>query len=343
LPSASILRSPRKMLLVSILIWGISIASVMGNAILKICLLVTLTFKSGVIAVLSIKSAKISYFAAEMQHVNPSFNIQATGIDFETAQLFAEAGPTGISLAVLGADNCFNAVVTYAFATGLSDAELTENLKTICSSESLLQKPFAKTHIFWSFTESILVPAELMNADRNVNMLNLVFGDARQGIIRSDFLYKHNLHNVYRLPDAVAGIIASYLPVATQTHLFSALVNKDMPAGNHLFTVFYSNSLTIVLCKEGDLQVVQNFTYNNADDCVFHLLNVCKGFDVEPDSTTLHINGMIDSKSGLYAAIYKYFLNIVFDMLPDGYTYTPEINNYPPHFFSHLFELASCV
>jgi hypothetical protein len=324
-------------------IWGISMASVMGNAILKICLLVTLIFKSGIVAVLSIKSAKISYFAAEMQHVNPSFNIQAAAIDFETAQLFAEAGPAGVLLAVLDANNCFNAVVTYSFANGLSDAELAESLKNICNNEILLQKQYAKTHIFWGFTESILVPAELMNADRNVNMLNLVFGDARQGIIRSDFLYKHNIHNVYRLPEPVADVFASCMPVATQTHLFSALVNKDMPAGNHLFAVFYSNSLTILLCKEGRFQVVQNFNYSNADDCVFYLLNVCKGFDVEPDSATLHINGMIDSKSGLYAAIYKYFLNIEFDALPEEYSYTAEINNYPPHFFSHLFGLALCV
>ena len=278
-----------------------------------------------------------------MQHVNPSFNIQPPGIDFEKALLFAEAGPMGVSVVVLDADNCFKAVVTYAFAAGLSDTELAENIQLVCSSENLLQNQYRKTHIFWSFTESILVPAELMNADRNVNMLNLVFGDARQGSIRSDFLHKHNLYNVYRLPEAIADIFANHLPVATQTHLFSSLVNREMPVSNHLFTVFYSNSLTIMLCKEGKLQVVQNFTYNNADDCVFQLLNVCKGFDVEPNSTTLHINGMIDEKSGLYVAIYKYFLNIEFDKLPDEYTYSDEIKNYPPHFFSHLFALASCV
>ena len=56
-----------------------------------------------------------------------------------------------------------------------------------------------------------------------------------------------------------------------------------MPAGNHLFTVFYGNSLTLMLCREGKLQVIQNFTYTHPDDCVFHLLNVCKGFDVQPD------------------------------------------------------------
>ena len=278
-----------------------------------------------------------------MQHVNPSFNIQAPGIDFERAQLFAEAGPMGISLVVLGADNCFNAVVTYTFAAGLNDTELAEKLTAIFSSENLLQKQYHKSHIYWAFAESILVPAELMNADRNLNMLNLVFGDAKQGLIRSDFLYKHNLYNVYRTPECVVDVFLSYLPVATQTHLFSTVVNRDLPEGNHLFTVFYSNSLTIMLCKEGKLQVVQNFSYNNADDCVFHLLNICKGFEVQPDSATLHINGMIDEKSGLYAAIYKYFLNIEFDKLADNYNYYEAIKDHPPHFFSHLFALASCV
>ena len=129
----------------------------MGKAIDRICLLVTLTFKSLVIAVLSIKSAKISYFAAEMKHVNPSFSIQAPKINFGAAQLFAEAGPTGVSLVVLDTDNYFKAVVTYALATGLNDNELTEKLKEIFKSENLLQKQYHKTHIFWSFPESILV------------------------------------------------------------------------------------------------------------------------------------------------------------------------------------------
>jgi len=125
--------------------------------------------------------------------------------------------------------------------------------------------------------------------------------------------------------------------------LFSELVNKDIPAGIHLFTGFYTSSITILLCRDGKLQVIQNFNYIHADDCVFHLLNVCKGFDVLPDSVTLHINGMIDEKSGLYAAIYKYFLNVEFDKLPESYTYTDAIKVHPPHFFSHLFDLASCV
>lgn len=249
----------------------------------------------------------------------------------------------GFSIVVLDSDNCFKALVTYTFETVLSDVDMAEKFKDIFSSENLLQKQYSKTHIFWSFAQSILVPAELMNTDRNDNMLNLVFGDAKQGVIRSDFLYKHNLHNVYRTPQAINDIFLNYLPVATQTHLFSTIVNKDLPQGNHLFTVFYSNSLTIMLCKAGKLQAVQNFNFSHADDCVFHLLNVCKGFDVQPDSVTIHINGMIDAKSALYEIIYKYFLYIEFDTLPETYSYHETIKDHPPHFFTHLFALVSCV
>lgn len=343
LPNASVLKPPRNMLLVSMFICGISMASVMGSAIDSICLLVTVTFKFFVVAVLSIKSAKISYFAAEMQHVNPSFNIQQPGINFETARLFAEAGPMGISITVLDSNNCFVAVIEYAFSPGLTVQDLAEKFTGIFKTEKLLQQKFSKTYMYWSFAQSILVPAELMNDDRNANMLNLVFGDSKKGIIHSDFLFKHNLHNVYRIPENVIDVFSVYLPVAIQTHFFSAMVNRDIPAGNNLYTVFYSNSLTIMLCKDAKLQVIQNFDFINPDDCIFHLLNVCKGFEVAADSVNLHISGMIDMGSGLFSAVNKYFLHTTFDELPEGFEYTAAIQELPSHFFSSLFYLASCV
>ncbi len=278
-----------------------------------------------------------------MKHVNPSFSIQAPKINFDAARVFIEAGPTGVSLAVLDEDNIFKAVVIYSFPGGLTENELNPLFKEIFSSETLLQKQYRKWHIFWSFPQSILVPAELMNEDRNLNMLNLVFGDVEQGAIKSDFLYRHNLHNVYRVPQTVIDSFNGYVPVATHTHVFSAMVNRELPEGNHLYTVFYSNSLTIMVCKEGRLQVIQNFVYNDPEDCVFHLLNVCKGFDIPQSSVSLHISGMIDEHSGLYAAIYKYFLQVQFDELPAEYDYDEAIKEHPQHFFSALFALASCV
>lgn len=280
----------------------------------------------------------------QSQQVNPSFNIRSAGIYTESAQLFIEAGPMGISLVMLNTGDSFQAVATYSFTGQLNELQTAEKMKEILQDDEFLQKSFAKTHIIWSYPESILVPPNLVNAESNTEMLDLVYGDAQKAVIKSDFLYKHNLHNIYRIPETVADSFAAKFPYATQTHQYSLLVNREMNYGeDELFVVFYSNSLTVMLCKGGQLQVIQNFGFSSPEDTAYHLLNVCRSFDVEPTKVKLHINGMIDERSNLYTAIYKYFLNIEFDKLPGNYTYAEEIKEHPSHFFSHLFALAACV
>ena len=268
-----------------------------------------------------------------------SFNIQAPGIYTESAQLFVEVGPRGISIVIMNTGNFFQAVVIYSFPDQLNEAAL----KEILQGNELLQQHYLKTHIFWAFPESILVPPELMNDDSNIEMLNLVYGDAKGDPVKSDFLYKHNLHNIYRIPETIRGSLSAKFPMATQSHQYSLLVNRNFKKEDELFVVFYTNHLTMMLCKEGHLQVIQDFEYSSPDDSVYHLLNACKSFEVMPAKVILHISGLIDERSGLYASIYKYFLNVEFDKLPGNFSCTEEIKDHPPHFFSHLFALASCV
>jgi len=280
----------------------------------------------------------------QSQYVNPAFNILTAGIYTGSAELFVEAGPMGISIVVLNIGKCFQAVVTYSFPNKLNEQQLIETMKDVLEADELLQKPYTKTNIIWAFPESILLPPGLVNSDNHGDMLNLVYGDAKKGDLKSDFLYKHNLHNIYRVPGKIARAFESKFPYASQTHQYSLLVNREMnTAEDELFVVFYTNSLTLMLCKEGRLQVIQGFSFDSPEDTAYHLLNVCKSFDVQPNKVKLHISGMIDEKSNLFTAIYKYFLNIEFDPLPGDYIYAGEIKEYPPHFFSHFFAIASCV
>lgn len=250
----------------------------------------------------------------------------------------------GISLVVLNIGKCFQGVVTYSFSNKLNEQQLTETILEILKNNELFQKPFSKTHIIWAFPQSIILPPGLVNSDNNADMLNLVYGDARKAISMSDFLYKHNLHHIYRIPEKVAESFTSKFPYAAQTHQYSLVVNREMNnAEDELFVVFYTHSLTLMLCREGRLQVIQNFTFDSPEDTAYQMLNVCKSFDVQPNKVKLHISGMIDENSNLYSAIYKYFLYIEFDKLPGDHIYAEEIKEYPPHFFSHLFLLATCV
>jgi len=249
----------------------------------------------------------------------------------------------GISFTILNTGDCFQAVQMYSFPNKLTEAEVNEEMQETLGTDPLLKRQYKEIHLIWCFPESILVPPELFDREDSQAMLNLVFGDTRETTISHDFLYKHNLYNVYRVPESMAKIFADKLPAVPQTHQYSLLVDRVRKGGNEFFVLFYTGSLTVMLCKEGNLQAIQNFIYNTPDDIIFHLLNVCKSFEVAPDSARLCLSGMVDKKSNLYAAIYKYFLHIEFDSMPANFTVAEELKSQPPHFFSHLFYQAICV
>lgn len=275
--------------------------------------------------------------------MNPSFNILAPNIYTGSATLFIEAGPTGISFVVLNTGDCFQAVVTYSFPNRMNPAEIQEEMEEILRTEPLLQKPFSKTHLIWTYPESILVPPELYDREQSKDMLELVFGDLVQGSIFHDFLYRHNLYNTHRIPDSIRRIFEERIPVSTQRHQYSLLIDRARQEGNELFLCFYSGSFTLMLCKDGNLQIIRNVIYNTPEDVAYYLLDTCRCFEIAPDSVKLSLSGMIDKKSNLYAAVYKYFLHIEFAELPPHHAVAEEIRAHPPHFFSHLFYQALCV
>lgn len=275
--------------------------------------------------------------------MNPAFNIQSPDIDTATAELFVEAGPTGISFVVLDAGNCFSAIVIYSFPTGISTAAIAEQVREISKSEKYLQASYKKINICWTFTESILVPDALVDAAGHTLMLDLVYGDANSGSVKSDFVSRQGMHNVYRIPAVVIDALPATWQYVGQTHQYSLLPDLATKTGNCLWVVFYSNSLTAMLSKEGQLQVIQHYEYGNADDAAYQLLNICASFDAVTDETILQASGMIDTGSNLYASLYKYFLHIELASLPVDHHYAAAIKNYPAHFFSHLFTLATCV
>ncbi|HAO47579.1 MAG TPA: hypothetical protein DCQ97_11680 [Chitinophagaceae bacterium] len=275
--------------------------------------------------------------------MNPSFNIQAPKIYTESAKLVIEAGPMGISFIILNTGDCFQAVVIYAFPNKLTRAEVNEELEEILNTEPLLKKKYKETHIIWSFPESILVPPAFFEKENSDAMLDLVFGDACRPVLHHDFLYRHNLHNVYRVPENTGSLFDTILPSVPQSHQYSLLPGRMVKEGEELFVLFYTGSFTIMLCSDGNLKAIQNFLFNTPEDIVYHLLDTCRAFDTDPSRVRLCLSGLVDKKSNLYMAIYKYFLHIEFDTIPAHFSVAEELKNQPPHFFSHLFYQAICV
>ena len=278
-----------------------------------------------------------------MQILNPSFNIVSPNTDTADCSLLIEISGPGVSFIVINADNHCSALSVYHFDAGTSPDKVGNYLNDIAASQSILQQQFKKINFVYAFAASVLVPQLFINATANRGMLELVYGDSTEGIVRNDFINQHKFHNIYSVPKQVDWEIANLFLHGSHHHLYSLLAQISKPTGNHLYCIFSITQITVQLLKEGQLQVIQSFDFKEPADAIYHLLNVCERFEVNINETVVHLNGMIDADSNLYHELYKYMAHPVFEVLPNTFTYDEEIKKYPAHYFSHLFELATCV
>ncbi|MEP7142170.1 MAG: DUF3822 family protein [Ferruginibacter sp.] len=271
-----------------------------------------------------------------------AFHIQPINIDTSSADLYLEINAQGLFYIILNNSICV-ALVIYHFKTGISDETTAEYIHQVIADQPVLQQDFNTIHIIYGYTPSILVPGQFINDKDNNAMLDLVYGDVSERVTRADFMEKHAIYNVYGIPTVIEMVIAHYFGSAVYTHLFSLLPDVVKDPGNHLYCIFSTGQLKTLLIKEGKLQITQNYSYKTPEDVAYHLLNICKSFGVNANNTVVHLSGMIDANSPLYNELYTYFLQLQFEGLPEQYQYPEDINQYPAHYFSHLFAIAACV
>ena len=274
--------------------------------------------------------------------MEPSFNIQTENATAASLQVLVEAGQQGLSLvAVDGNSKTVAHCVAWHFAAGTSADVAAANIADLFAQEPLLQQPYQKVELMYSFGESILTPQEVFASVDANEMIQQVYGDAQDGVVRTDFVYSHHLHNVYRLPMAAARL-ALQGNTATSGHQYSALLNSFSGDGDALWAIFYPHSVTVLLRKAGALQIVQQYAYTSPEDAAWYLLAVCEQFGVAVQAVPLTLFGMIDQRSALYAELYKYFLHINFAAMPEGLVWPDTLPQQPGHSFSHLFTALLC-
>jgi hypothetical protein len=256
-------------------------------------------------------------------------------INFPQSHLMLEINAGNVIFTVLDTSgNTFTNLVCTAYNGA-------EELDEILSLSAMLKGSFKKTDICWGFAESVLMPNEFFKKQTATEMPVLVYGNNYNAETNHDFLYKHNMYNVYTIPSPVYSVVKKHFPYVNCSHLFSVL--PECNADDGLYAVFYFDAITVMLKKNKQVQLIKKYSYKTPEDAAFHLLNVCRGFAVDATTVALALSGMIDEKSALYAELYKYFLHINFQQLPDSFLYIDEIKNLPPHFFSYLFSATICV
>ncbi len=253
------------------------------------------------------------------------------------SNLFVEISNEGFSY-VASFNNEIVALKVFRFDNNISYKEKAAVLKKVYADEDVLKQSGINTIISCSFAESVLSPAQFFNQDENAELLKTLYCDSYPKQRFQDNLITHGIVNDYNVPDVFSRFLKEYHPSVQVKHQYSLLINKLNKNETTMHVLFYFEKIVIVVFKDGNLQIVQSFTYKAPADVVYHLLNVSQQFTLKDPAIVMH--GMIEKRSALYEEIYNYFLNISFAELPEKITLAEQFADYPPHFFAHLFYSA---
>jgi len=306
----------------------------MGKAIESICLYETVTFKSFITVLLSISKQKYLILLAKTKLVKSTFYINNFNSSAE-ARLIIEIGNSEFTFVILQ-EKTFTALATYQIAT-------VNELNDLLASENLLHHNFSKVDVVYNNKESVLVPTVLYNSNATNSYIELIYGDTFKGQLKTDFIYKHAIQNIYKIEYTIQKAMFTKFPSATISHQYSLLPDSTGLSGTKLFIVFYQNKFSVLCCKQNQLQVIQQFEYANAHDVSYYLLAIAEQYTLDVNEVELQLCGMINENSALYNELHKYFKHLSFQPLPDVFDYVDDIQTLPSHYFAHTFLFAACV
>ncbi|MEP7253749.1 MAG: DUF3822 family protein, partial [Ginsengibacter sp.] len=268
--------------------------------------------------------------------LKPVFEIIPGDINTTGCELLCEVSNEGFSYLInkSGENNCLGAGV-YHFSAPTHGHHIIE-LQKIFETQDLFEKEFNTVSIIYSFPESVMIPFSLYNSHKNAEVLNMMHGDFTDNdLILTDMILDRQVYNCYRLPSEVVREISNRFPSSRGLHQYTALLQNMAADANGISVIFYPQKIVLTAAKEGQVLLINCFSYKSPEDVSYIILNVCKQLNLE--NIPLAVSGLIEKDSALYKEIYKYFDQVHFATTPPGYHFSVEMTQYPPHYFGHLF------
>lgn len=200
----------------------------------------------------------------------------------------------------------------------------------------------AQVSAFYSHKEFVLVPGKYHNPDVSPAMISLLYGEKEQALVKDEYVPVEGAFLAFRIPQSDWELLREIFPEIQIRHSALSPLQRRQ-SGDHLHCVVVHDAVKVWLRKNGELQILQQFTYRNPEDVTYQLLNICQQYQMDPEKTPLRVSGMLIRDSSLYNQLYTYFLDIDFYQPEETAERTEALKNLPGHFFTHLTELLACA
>lgn len=222
-----------------------------------------------------------------------------------------------------------------------------ETFRDILQNDEVLQYDFREAYVVYNYSDSNLLPEKHFHIELNKPVIELVYGNARKGLLLSEKVYGWDLYNTYRIPREVHSVMQQKFAAGKYWHYYTLLLTgigkEETAPDDEIKMVVAADHFIAAVFRNKELQLMQTWYYQTPEDVSYHLLAVCNRFYIKPEEVILKISGLVDEESNLYQELMKYFLKTQWEILPESVTMQDSFNQFPPHYFSPLLKMALCV
>jgi hypothetical protein len=222
-----------------------------------------------------------------------------------------------------------------------------ETLMEILAGDEFLQHHYQESAVIYNYTDSNLLPEKFFHVGLNKPVTELVYGNARKGLLLSEKVNGWGMYNVYRIPREVHTVMQQKFAAGKYWHYYSLLlscINKDQSLlQDGISMIVEADQFIVLVIKDKAIQLLQTYNYQTPEDVSYQLLAICQQFTMNQEEVRLSISGLIDEESNLYQELMKYFLRMSWESLPQSIEMEKEFSQFPQHYFSPLLKMALCV
>jgi hypothetical protein len=275
------------------------------------------------------------------------FDIASTeeSTDWQRCHLVMEVGQHIFSYAILNGNKQVMRIRSYEL-DALNNRDLADMLDEIITADDVLKEAMKEKVVLYNFPESHLVPDNYFHMDISRDMIELLHGDLNKGVILSEKIHGWNQYNLFRVPLDIHNLFQRRFNNGKYWHYYSLWMEcwqkQTVMNNDYVSVVFYPNRVLVAVISNKQLQLLQSFSYEAAEDISYHLLNVFVQLSLSPEEVPVKLAGMIDASSTVHTEILKYFNHAELEAFPAASS-SPALQEYPSHFFSPLLKLAICV
>lgn len=222
-----------------------------------------------------------------------------------------------------------------------------ENLLEIVTNDEWLQTPFKDAYIVYNYTDSNFLPEKFFHIELNQPVTEILYGNARKGLLLSEKVIGWKLYNIYRVPREIHALLQRKFASGNYWHYYTLLLydGQTQPSDGEqmIKMVMRADQFLVAVFNGPTIQLIQSYAYQTPDDVSYYLLAICNRFKISQDKVTLVVSGLLDEQSRLYQELLKYFLQVQWDRLPDSVKLDAAFAAFPGHYFSPLLKMALCV